>query len=75
MVANRQWEGALVVMLLFLCLALLKVKAFAIPGGSEEIMNNLAAGQFGFVKRPTPDPRDKMIKALRAEVKQLKAKL
>jgi len=26
-----------------------EVKAYAIPGGSEEIMLNLAAGQFGFV--------------------------
>mmetsp|Transcript_9636 Transcript_9636/g.19983 ORF Transcript_9636/g.19983 Transcript_9636/m.19983 type:complete len:464 (-) Transcript_9636:544-1935(-) len=52
-----------------------EVKAFAIPGGSEEIMNNLACGQFGFVQKPTPDPRDKKIKALMAELKQLKAKL
>jgi hypothetical protein len=43
--------------------------------GSEEIMNNLAAGQFEFVKKPTPDPRDKKIKDLMAELKKLKSKL
>jgi len=52
-----------------------EVKAYAIPGGSEEIMNNLAVGQFGFVKRPTPDPRDKKIKQLTEEIKKLKAKM
>ena len=33
-----------------------EVKAYAIPGGSEEIMLNLAAGQFGFVQRRAPGP-------------------
>merc|ERR1711967_148387 len=35
-----------------------EVKAYAIPGGSEEIMLNLAAGQFKFVEKAMPDPRD-----------------
>merc|ERR1712007_276464 len=41
-----------------------EVKAYAIPGGSEEIMLNLAAGQFKFVTKTAPDPKDAMIKKL-----------
>jgi alkylation response protein AidB-like acyl-CoA dehydrogenase len=52
-----------------------EVRAYAIPGGSEEIMLNLASGQFGFVKKPTPDPKDAMIKKLTEELKQAKSKL
>lgn len=52
-----------------------EVKAYAIPGGSEEIMLNLAAGQFGFVTRAAPDPRDKKIKALQDELKRIKSKM
>merc|ERR1712085_49755 len=52
-----------------------EVRAFAIPGGSEEIMLNLAAGQFRFVGKTTPDPRDKLIKALQDENSGLRAKL
>ena len=52
-----------------------EVKAYAIPGGSEEIMLNLAAGQFGFVTRSAPDPRDKKIKALMEELKRIKSKM
>ena len=51
-----------------------EVKAYAIPGGSEEIMLNLAAGQFGFVQRRAPDPRDKKIKQLVDELKRIKAR-
>ncbi|OLQ08464.1 Chorismate synthase [Symbiodinium microadriaticum] len=49
-----------------------EVKAWAIPGGSEEIMLNLAAGSLRFVKRPTPDPRDATIKKLKEELEGLK---
>ena len=52
-----------------------EVKAYAIPGGSEEIMLNLAAGQFGFVQRRAPDPRDKKIKQLVDELKRIKSKM
>merc|ERR550534_3277461 len=45
-----------------------EVRAYAIPGGSEEIMLNLAASQFRFVKSPTKDPRDAEVKKLRKEV-------
>ena len=51
------------------------VEAYAIPGGSEEIMLNLAAGQFGFITRAAPDPRDKKIKALQEELKRIKSKM
>ena len=52
-----------------------EVKAYAIPGGSEEIMLNLAAGQFGFVTRRAPDPRDKIIKQLKDELKRVQSKM
>jgi len=55
-----------------------EVRAFAIPGGSEEIMLNLACGQLGFVSKAAPDPRDGMIKKLQQEIadlKQAKSKL
>ena len=52
-----------------------EVKAYAIPGGSEEIMLNLAAGQFGFVTRRAPDPRDKVIKQLKEELKRVQSKM
>merc|ERR1719336_3010484 len=52
-----------------------EVRAYAIPGGSEEIMLNLAASQLKFVKKADPDPRDKAIKALQKENARLKAKL
>ena len=45
------------------------------PEDTEEIMLNLAAGQFGFVQRRTPDPRDKKIKALIEELKRIKSKM
>lgn len=49
-----------------------EVKAYAIPGGSEEIMLNLAASQFRFVLRATPDPKDSKIKKLTKELDDLK---
>merc|ERR1719356_141747 len=52
-----------------------EVRAYAIPGGSEEIMLNLAASQFKFVKKATPDPKDAVIKKLQDEVTSLKSKL
>ena len=52
-----------------------EVKAYAIPGGSEEIMLNLAAGQFNFVTRRAPDIKDQYIKKLTMELKQLKSRL
>merc|ERR1719394_451913 len=39
-----------------------EVRAFAIPGGSEEIMLNLACSQLKFVGKKAPDPKDKLIK-------------
>merc|ERR1711865_1195522 len=52
-----------------------ELRNISIGGGSEEIMLNLAAGQFRFVDTPPLDVRDKRIKALEAEVKNLKSKL
>jgi len=49
-----------------------EVRAYAIPGGSEEIMLNLAASQFKFVKQMAPDPRDMLIKKLQQENSNLK---
>merc|ERR1719191_1766088 len=49
-----------------------EVRAFAIPGGSEEIMLNLAAKQLMFVKQIAPDPRDVLIKKLKEEVSDFK---
>lgn len=49
-----------------------EVKAWAIPGGSEEIMLNLAAGSMGFVSRVTPDPKDLLIKKLKKELDTMK---
>lgn len=49
-----------------------EVRAFAIPGGSEEIMLNLAASQFQFVSNSTPDPKDLIIKQLKDEIGLLK---
>merc|ERR1712048_90776 len=49
-----------------------EVRAFAIPGGSEEIMLNLASSQFQFVSNSTPDPKDALIKKLKDEVSLLK---
>merc|ERR1719299_46184 len=49
-----------------------EVRAFAIPGGSEEIMLNLAASQLKFVKQMAPDPRDELIKQLKKENSDLK---
>lgn len=49
-----------------------EVRAYAIPGGSEEIMLNLASRQFQLVARPTPDPKDSLIKALQQENAALK---
>jgi len=51
-----------------------EVKAYAIPGGSEEIMLNLAVGQLKFVQRTAPDPKDEIIKALQDEIQGLKQK-
>merc|ERR1712025_1554705 len=44
-----------------------EVRAYAIPGGSEEIMLNLAASQLRFVKKAAPDPKDAVIEALKKE--------
>lgn len=52
-----------------------EVRAFAIPGGSEEIMFNLAAGQLKFVKKRTKDPREQQVTKLKLEVEELKKKL
>merc|ERR1719159_2239616 len=49
-----------------------EVRAFAIPGGSEEIMLNLAAGQLKFVSKVAPDPRDELIKKLKTELDTIK---
>merc|ERR1712032_695050 len=49
-----------------------EVRVFAIGGGSEEIMLNLASSQFGFVKQRTPDPRDKRIAELQEELQRLR---
>merc|ERR1719191_1659102 len=49
-----------------------EVRAYAIPGGSEEIMLNLAASQLKFVKKAAPDPRDALIKTLQKENAELK---
>merc|ERR1711904_426753 len=49
-----------------------EVRAYAIPGGSEEIMLNLAASQFKFVKQMAPDPRDVLIKKLQQELADVK---
>merc|ERR1719387_502062 len=49
-----------------------EVRAYAIPGGSEEIMLNLASSQFQFVKQMAPDPRDAMIKEMQKEIAKLK---
>jgi alkylation response protein AidB-like acyl-CoA dehydrogenase len=50
-----------------------EVRAYAIPGGSEEIMLNLAASQLKFVKNVSPDPKDAAIKKLQLEIADLKA--
>merc|ERR1712224_89301 len=49
-----------------------EVRAYAIPGGSEEIMLNLAAKQLMFVKQIAPDPRDVLIKKLQQQVSDFK---
>merc|ERR1719145_405679 len=49
-----------------------EVRAFAIPGGSEEIMLNLASSQFQFVSNATPDSKDAVIKKLKEEISLLK---
>merc|ERR1712060_617791 len=49
-----------------------EVRAFAIPGGSEEIMLNLASSQLKFVGKTAPDPKDKLIKMLQKENSDLK---
>merc|ERR1719335_783176 len=51
-----------------------EVRAYAIPGGSEEIMLNLAASQFQFVKQMAPDPRDVLIQKLQQELADVKKK-
>merc|ERR1711862_59880 len=45
-----------------------EVRAYAIPGGSEEIMLNLAVSQLKFVKKVSPDPKDAVIKKLQKEL-------
>merc|ERR1711870_87012 len=52
-----------------------EVRAYAIPGGSEEIMLNLAVSQMKFVSKMSPDPRDALIKKLESDNANLKAKL
>jgi len=49
-----------------------ELRNISIGGGSEEIMLNLAAGQFRFVGRPTLDVRDKRIAELEDEVRRLR---
>jgi alkylation response protein AidB-like acyl-CoA dehydrogenase len=49
-----------------------EVRAYAIPGGSEEIMLNLAAKQLKFVMKTAPDHRDELIKKLKQENADLK---
>merc|ERR1719327_2188552 len=49
-----------------------EVKAYAIPGGSEEIMLNLASRQFQFVAKASPDPKDSLIRNLEKENADLK---
>merc|ERR1712194_570904 len=44
-----------------------ELKNISIGGGSEEVMLNLAAGQFRFVDSPTLDVRDRRIKDLEDE--------
>jgi len=50
-----------------------EVRAFAIPGGSEEIMLNLATSQLKYVVQTAPDPRDELIKKLKKENSDLKS--
>jgi alkylation response protein AidB-like acyl-CoA dehydrogenase len=50
-----------------------EVRAYAIPGGSEEIMLNLASSQMKFVNKVSPDPRDALIKKLQKENADLKS--
>merc|ERR1740121_191612 len=55
-----------------------EVRAYAIPGGSEEIMLNLASSQLKFITRTAPDPRDALIKKLQqenADIKTAQSKL
>jgi len=52
-----------------------EVKAYAIPGGSEEIMLQIATGQFGWVSKKMPDPAKKQIEKLKKEVEELKSQL
>eukprot|EP00747_Dinoflagellata_sp_TGD_P208945 gnl/TRDRNA2_/TRDRNA2_82385_c1_seq1.p1 gnl/TRDRNA2_/TRDRNA2_82385_c1~~gnl/TRDRNA2_/TRDRNA2_82385_c1_seq1.p1 ORF type:complete len:249 (+),score=57.65 gnl/TRDRNA2_/TRDRNA2_82385_c1_seq1:34-747(+) len=49
-----------------------EIKNISIGGGSEEIMFNLAASQFRYVERRTPDMRDERIAKLEAEIKALR---
>merc|ERR1719281_1112497 len=49
-----------------------EVRAYAIPGGSEEIMLNLASSQLKFISQASPDPRDAMIKEMQKEIAKLK---
>jgi alkylation response protein AidB-like acyl-CoA dehydrogenase len=49
-----------------------EVRAYAIPGGSEEIMLNLAARQMKFVSKVAPDPKDVLIKKLQQENSEMK---
>merc|ERR1719281_1874069 len=49
-----------------------EVRAFAIPGGSEEIMFNLAASQLKYISQRAPDPKDAIIKKLKDEVTSLR---
>merc|ERR1719191_1184985 len=50
-----------------------EVRAYAIPGGSEEIMLNLAVSQMKFVSKASPDPKDALIKKLQQENSSLKS--
>lgn len=52
-----------------------EVRAYAIPGGSEEIMLNLATGQFGFVTNKARDPKDIEISRLQTELAELRKKM
>merc|ERR1719281_811903 len=48
-----------------------EVRAYAIPGGSEEIMLNLAASQLKFVMKAAPDPKDAALKRAQKEIQDL----
>lgn len=52
-----------------------ELRPISIGGGSEEIMLNLAASQFRFVLRRSPDPRDDRIAKLEEELKHVRTEV